>query len=194
MFQAIMSPILRGCKYSLVLLMMGEIIARNIFQLIEIIYKIVTVASSWLFILSYQWCTVTQTSELVSVTYESPFSSKSFQTLFTASLNNIFYRQRGSRRSSEMREPSCGQPCYRVTSSCLSMPRSPSCLFLLKFPLKPFFAFCSNYCRPACHIHLTTQTCDVFGLLLYFLNISPYHIFVVVVVCMFGTLSETQNI
>jgi len=33
---------------------MGEIIARNVVELIEIIDKIITVASSWLFILLYQ--------------------------------------------------------------------------------------------------------------------------------------------
>jgi len=39
-----------SCKHSLALLRMGEIIARNV-QLIEIINKIIIVASSWLFIL-----------------------------------------------------------------------------------------------------------------------------------------------
>ena len=49
-------------KHSLVLLRMGEIIAQNIVELIEIIDKIIIVASSWLFVILYQWCTVTQTS------------------------------------------------------------------------------------------------------------------------------------
>jgi hypothetical protein len=40
-----------SCKHSLVLLRMGEIIARKHIELIEIINKIVIVASSWLFIL-----------------------------------------------------------------------------------------------------------------------------------------------
>ena len=33
-------------------------------ELIEIINKIIIVASSWLFILLYQWCTVAQTSKV----------------------------------------------------------------------------------------------------------------------------------
>ena len=36
-------------------------------ELIEIINKIIIVASSWLFVLLYQWCTVTQTSPLNTV-------------------------------------------------------------------------------------------------------------------------------
>jgi len=40
-----------SCKHSLALLKMGEIIARN--MLIEIINKIIIVASSWLFALLY---------------------------------------------------------------------------------------------------------------------------------------------
>jgi len=40
-----------NCKHSLVLLRMGEIIARNNVEQIEIINKIFIVASSWQFIL-----------------------------------------------------------------------------------------------------------------------------------------------
>jgi len=36
-------------------------------ELTEIINKIIVVASSWLFILLYQWCMVTQTSNLLDV-------------------------------------------------------------------------------------------------------------------------------
>ena len=115
------------------------------------------------------------------ITYEFPFSRKSFQTLFTASLNNILYMQLGSRRSSEMREPRCGQPCCTVTSSCY-LCLGLQAVFSLRFPQKRFYAFRSNSCRPARRIHLTTQTCDIFDLLLYLPNISPYSIFVVVVV------------
>jgi hypothetical protein len=56
-----------SCKHSLVLLRMGEIIARNMLSLLWLSIKFVIVASSWLFILLYQWCTVTQTL--------NPFSS-----------------------------------------------------------------------------------------------------------------------
>jgi len=42
-----------SCKHSLVLLWMGEINARNNAELIEIINKMITVASSRLFILLY---------------------------------------------------------------------------------------------------------------------------------------------
>jgi len=51
---------------------MGEIIARRNYrpkhvELIVIINKIIIVGSSWLFILLYQWCMVTQTSNHQSV-------------------------------------------------------------------------------------------------------------------------------
>jgi len=46
------------------LLRMGEFIVQKHVELIEIINKIIIVASSWLFILLYQWCTVTQRSKL----------------------------------------------------------------------------------------------------------------------------------
>jgi len=42
-----------SCKHNLVLLRMGEIMAKHV-ELIEIINKIIIVASSWLFILLYQ--------------------------------------------------------------------------------------------------------------------------------------------
>ena len=35
-------------------------------ELIEIVNKIIIFASSWLFILLYEWCTVTRTSHLYS--------------------------------------------------------------------------------------------------------------------------------
>ena len=50
------------CKHILVLLRIGEIIARNILSWLKLLRKIIIVACSWLFILLYQWCTVTQTS------------------------------------------------------------------------------------------------------------------------------------
>jgi len=40
---------------------MGEIIARNMLSWLQLSIKSFIVASSWLFILLYQWCTVTQT-------------------------------------------------------------------------------------------------------------------------------------
>jgi len=45
-----------SCKHSLLLLRMGKIIARNMLTWLELSIK--------LFILLYQWCTVTQTSNL----------------------------------------------------------------------------------------------------------------------------------
>jgi len=51
-----------SCKHSLVLLRMGEIIARNMLSWSRLLINIFFVESSWLFILLYQWCTVTQTS------------------------------------------------------------------------------------------------------------------------------------
>ena len=48
------------CKHSLVLLRMGEIIARTMS-----INNIIIVTSSWLFIFLHQWCRVTQTSNTI---------------------------------------------------------------------------------------------------------------------------------
>jgi len=53
-----------NCKHSLVLLRMGEIIARNMLSWLKLLIRFVIVASSWLFILLYHWCTVTQTSNV----------------------------------------------------------------------------------------------------------------------------------
>ena len=44
---------------------MGEIIARIMLRWLYFLMKFVIVASSWLFILLYQWCTVTQTPNLL---------------------------------------------------------------------------------------------------------------------------------
>jgi len=54
-------------KHSLMLLRMGEIIVRNMLSWLKLLIKLVFVASSGLFILLCQWCTVTQTSELKMV-------------------------------------------------------------------------------------------------------------------------------
>ena len=51
-----------SCKHSLVLLRMGEMIARNMLRWLWLSIKSVIVASSGPFILLYQWCTVIQTS------------------------------------------------------------------------------------------------------------------------------------
>ena len=56
-----------SCKHILVLLRMGEIIARNMLSWLKLSIKFVIVASSWLFILLYHWCTVTQTSNLIFI-------------------------------------------------------------------------------------------------------------------------------
>ena len=65
MFRAMISPILRSlqaapsvhysksCKHSLVLLRMGEIIARNKLSWLGLLINTISVASSWLFILLY---------------------------------------------------------------------------------------------------------------------------------------------
>ena len=55
-------------------LRMDEIIATKHVVLIVIIHKIIIVASSWLFLLLYQWCTVTRTSNLIQrFVFYSPF-------------------------------------------------------------------------------------------------------------------------
>ena len=43
---------------------MGEIIARNMLSWLKLLIKFIVVASSWLFMLLYQRCTVTQTSNV----------------------------------------------------------------------------------------------------------------------------------
>ena len=53
-----------SCKHSLVLLRMGEIIARNMLSWLKLLINCFIVASSWLFIQLYQWCAVTQTSNV----------------------------------------------------------------------------------------------------------------------------------
>ena len=53
----------RSCKHSLVLLRMGEIIARNTLSRLKLLIKL----SIWLFILLYQWCTVTQISNPINM-------------------------------------------------------------------------------------------------------------------------------
>ena len=58
-----------SCKHTLVLLKMDEIIARNVLCRLKLLIKIiiVIVASSWLFVLLYQSCTVTQHIRSVNV-------------------------------------------------------------------------------------------------------------------------------
>ena len=51
-----------SCKHRLVLLRMGEIIARNMLSCLLLSIKFVVVATCWLFIFLCQRCTVTQTS------------------------------------------------------------------------------------------------------------------------------------
>jgi len=53
-------------KHSLVLLRMDEIVARNMLSWLQLSIKSVIVASNWLFILLYQWCTVTKHQILYS--------------------------------------------------------------------------------------------------------------------------------
>ena len=56
-----------SCKESLVLLRMGEIIAQNMLTWLKLL--IIIVAFRWLFILLYQWCMVTQTSNIYIYIY-----------------------------------------------------------------------------------------------------------------------------
>jgi len=51
-----------SCKHSLVLLRMGEIIARNMLSWLKLLIKLLLLHLVGLFILLYQWYTVTQTS------------------------------------------------------------------------------------------------------------------------------------
>jgi hypothetical protein len=54
-----------SCKHSLVLLRMGEIIARNMLSWLGLSINTIIVASSSLFILLYQWRTAAQTSNVL---------------------------------------------------------------------------------------------------------------------------------
>jgi len=69
-----------SCKHSLVLLRMGEIIGRNMLSWLKLSIKSVNIASSWLFTLLYQWCTVTQTSYFLSYLSQFFLEWEMFQT------------------------------------------------------------------------------------------------------------------
>ena len=57
-----------SCKHSLVLLRLDEIIARNMLSGLKLLINCYF-APSWLFILLYQRCTVTQTSKLTKLVF-----------------------------------------------------------------------------------------------------------------------------